>query len=77
MKTRKPTILVPIIPISFYCFYYADLAYGNKLERIKLEAEMILNHEDMLLEWPNGLPTVSEIDEARMKTDEKVFLHPQ
>lgn len=57
--------------------YYTDLAYGNKIHRIKLEADMIMQHEAELLEWPCGLPTVSNIDQAREETHEKKKLHPQ
>lgn len=40
------------------------------------EAEMIMQHEPELLEWPSGLPTISEIDTARLENDDKIRLHP-
>ncbi|XP_063704063.1 plasminogen receptor (KT) [Culicoides brevitarsis] len=76
-RLKRPAILAPLIPMSFVLGYYADLAYGTKVHRINAEAEMIMNHEEELLEWPSGIPTVSEIDQARIETDERVFLHPQ
>uniref|UniRef100_A0A336M880 CSON010997 protein n=1 Tax=Culicoides sonorensis TaxID=179676 RepID=A0A336M880_CULSO len=76
-RMKRPAILTPLVPMTFVLGYYADLAYGTKLNRINAEAEMIMNHEEELLEWPSGIPTVSEIDQARIETDERVFLHPQ
>lgn len=62
--------------MTFFVAYYADLAYGTKLLRIRAEADMIMQHESELLEWPCGLPTVSEIDQAREESTEKRKLHP-
>lgn len=76
-RMKRPAILAPLVPMTFVIGYYADLAYGTKVRRINAEAEMIINHEEELLEWPSGIPTVSEIDQARIETDEHVFLHPQ
>lgn len=76
-RMKRPAILAPLVPMTFILGYYADYAYGTKVHRINAEAEMIMNHEEELLEWPSGIPTVSEIDQARIETDERVFLHPQ
>lgn len=75
-STKRPAVLAPIVPLSFLVAYYADLAYGTKIHRITAEAEMIMQHEPELLEWPSGLPTVSEIDSARLDIDDKIRLHP-
>lgn len=40
------------------------------------EAEMIMQHEPELLEWPCGLPTVSSIDQARVEMEIEKKLHP-
>lgn len=40
------------------------------------EAEMILQNEPELLEWPRGLPTVSSIDQARVEAEIEKKLHP-
>ncbi|XP_035774057.1 plasminogen receptor (KT)-like [Anopheles albimanus] len=74
--TKRPGTLAPIVPLSFIVAYYADLAYGTKIHRIQAEAEMIMHNEPELLEWPSGLPTVSEIDSARLEIDDKIRLHP-
>ena len=34
-KSRRPGILVPLVPLSFIFAYQIDLAYGNKLHRIR------------------------------------------
>lgn len=72
--TKRSSVLAPILPMAFVVAYYADLSYGTKINRINAEADMIMNHEEDLLEL--DLPTVSELDQARIETDEKVFLHP-
>ena len=37
LKTRNPTILAPLLPLSFIVGYQADMAAGNKMERIMSE----------------------------------------
>lgn len=34
-RTRRPVTLLPMVPLSFVMAYYADLAYGSKIHRIK------------------------------------------
>lgn len=34
-RTRRPVTLLPMVPLSFVMGYYADLAYGSKVHRIK------------------------------------------
>lgn len=50
--------------------YLGDLGYGSKTHRIQMEAEMIMNNESELLQWPCGVPTISEIDQAREMEEE-------
>lgn len=40
------------------------------------EADMIMQNESDLLEWPCGLPTVSSIDQARVDVEMEKKLHP-
>nr|CAD7198582.1 unnamed protein product [Timema douglasi] len=75
-RTRKPGVLAPLLPLSFIGGYQADMAYGNKLHRIRGEAENIMQFEMDLLELPCGLPSASSIDQARLDNDEKKKLHP-
>lgn len=34
-KSRRSGILVPLVPLTFILGYQTDLAYGNKLHRIR------------------------------------------
>ena len=34
-SSRKPGVLVPMLPLTFILGYQIDMAYGNKLHRIK------------------------------------------
>ena len=70
MKTRKPTVIAPLLPLTFIVGYQADLAYGTKLSRINAEAENILMFERDIVDIPTGLPTVSTLDMARMQMHE-------
>ena len=47
--------------------YQADLAYGSKVNRIRAEAENILQYERDLTDMPGGLPSLSSIDAGRIK----------
>ncbi|XP_072948284.1 plasminogen receptor (KT) [Epargyreus clarus] len=75
-RTKRPYLLVPLIPLTFVDLYYWDLAYGNKLHRIRMEAEHIMTHEADMLEMPCGLPTPSSVDQGRMDAEEKKKIHP-
>ena len=33
-RTKRPAMIAPLIPLSFFVGYQADLAWGNKMERI-------------------------------------------
>ncbi|KAK4300149.1 hypothetical protein Pmani_017552 [Petrolisthes manimaculis] len=69
-RSKKPGTLVPLLPLSFILAYQADMAYGSKLNRIKLEAENILVFERDLVSLPMGVPTPATIDEARERQEE-------
>ncbi|KAK6624444.1 hypothetical protein RUM43_004214 [Polyplax serrata] len=75
-RTGNSSLLVPFIPFSFILAYQMDKAYGNKLDRIRQEAEMIMQFEPEMLEFPCGLPSASSIDQARIEAEEKKKLHP-
>ncbi|XP_046843608.1 plasminogen receptor (KT)-like isoform X2 [Xenia sp. Carnegie-2017] len=65
LKTKKSASLVPILPLTFIVGYQADLAYGDKITRVRAEAENIMKNEGSILNLPNGLPTIQKIDELR------------
>ncbi|CAH1121565.1 unnamed protein product [Ceutorhynchus assimilis] len=73
---RKLSVLAPLVPLTFIFAYQADLAYGNKLHRILVEAEHIVQFEPDLLELPLGVPTPASIDLKRMQNEEHKKLHP-
>ncbi|KAJ3623098.1 hypothetical protein MTP99_019352 [Tenebrio molitor] len=74
-KKRLVTFL-PMVPLTFMMAYQADLAYGNKLHRILVEAEHIMQFEQDLLALPLGIPSASSIDLGRLQKDEQKKLHP-
>lgn len=75
-RIKRPAVLTPLIPMSFVVLYFGDLGYGSKTDRIKREAEMIMEHERELLDFPLGLPTVASIDAARVEDEEERRFHP-
>ncbi|XP_034826172.1 plasminogen receptor (KT) [Maniola hyperantus] len=75
-RTKRAYFLFPLLPLTFLNLYYLDLAYGNKVHRIRMEAEHIMTHESDMLELPCGLPTPSSIDQGRMDEEEKKKIHP-
>ena len=67
--TKKPTSFAAFLPLTFLFGYQVDLAYGTKLNRVKIEAENILLYERDLIDMPTGLPTLESIDRARKASD--------
>ncbi|XP_060081024.1 plasminogen receptor (KT)-like [Ylistrum balloti] len=67
MKKRNPGVIAPLLPLTFVFMYQGDMAYGDKLVRIREEADRIMDKEPHLLELPHGLPTFSSIEAARLK----------
>merc|ERR1712142_1251561 len=73
-RTKKPVAIAPLLPLTFIVGYQADLAYGSKVNRIRAEAENILQYERDLTDCPAGLPSLSSIDAARIRAqDEKKY----
>ena len=66
-RTKKPAAIVPLLPLTFIVGYQADLAYGSKVNRIRAEAENILQYERDLTDIPAGLPSIASMDAGRMK----------
>ncbi|XP_041475286.1 plasminogen receptor (KT)-like [Lytechinus variegatus] len=63
--------LVPLIPLTFLVGYQWDYCFNTKVERIRKEAERILNEEPSILSLPNGLPTFEDIEAARTKASKQ------
>ncbi|KAK2179852.1 hypothetical protein NP493_469g01043 [Ridgeia piscesae] len=71
-RSGKPTAFVPLIPFTFVVGYQADLAHGNKMERIRAKADKILENEMSLLRMPGGdLPTIDMLDELRQQSNSR------
>lgn len=74
-RTKKPAAIVPLLPLTFVVGYQADLAYGSKVNRIRAEAENILQYERDLTDIPAGLPSIASIDAGRLKAQEEEKYH--
>lgn len=73
IKRKKPALLVPIVPLSFILTYQYDLGYGTLLQRMKSEAEDILETEKSKLELPKGMITFEGLEKAR-REQSKFFI---
>lgn len=65
VKSKKPALFMPIIPLGFVFAYQWDMGYGTLINRMKGEAEHIIEKENNLLALPNDLPTFESIEKAR------------
>lgn len=74
-KSRKPAVLVPLLPLTFIFLYQGDMAYGDKMVRIREEADRIMDTEAHLLNLPHGLPTFNSIESARLKQMDEDRVH--
>ncbi|XP_069330284.1 plasminogen receptor (KT) [Eulemur rufifrons] len=70
IKNKKPGLLVPIVPLSFILTYQYDLGYGTLLQRMKDEAEDILETEKSKLQLPKGMITFESLEKARREQSE-------
>ncbi|XP_037654171.1 plasminogen receptor (KT) [Choloepus didactylus] len=73
VKRKKPALLIPIVPLGFIFTYQYDLAYGTLLQRMKGEAENILDTEKSNLQLPRGMITFESLEKAR-KEQSKFFI---
>ncbi|KAK7100307.1 plasminogen receptor (KT)-like [Littorina saxatilis] len=64
-KKRNPVALVPLFPLTFIVGYMYDMGYGSKVDRMRAEADRIMDEERGLLNLPHGLPTFDDIEKAR------------
>ncbi|XP_061168111.1 ribonuclease H1-like isoform X2 [Saccostrea echinata] len=69
MKTKGKSkgLIAPLLPLTFILGYQYDLAYGSKMERMRQEADRVLDTESYLLDLPHGLPTFKSIEAGRLK----------
>jgi hypothetical protein len=67
MVRRQPWILGPLVPLTFVVAYQADLAYGNKMERVIAEADSMLEKERKMLALPGAPLSLDLLDSRRKK----------
>lgn len=69
MKTGNPRLLGPLLPLGFGVGYQYDLVVGNKLKRIRDDAEFLIREQNSSttgqLRLPNGPLTFDEVEEKR------------
>ncbi|XP_066916324.1 plasminogen receptor (KT)-like [Clytia hemisphaerica] len=65
-KSKNPKLLAPILPLGFITAYQWDMAHGDKMQRIKRDAEFILDETDRT-ELPHGDLNLQLIDQYRTK----------
>lgn len=65
IKRKNPGMLAPIIPLSFIFAYQMDSAYGTLINRMRGEAENVMEAENDRLQLPQGTPTFESIEKAR------------
>ncbi|XP_077004378.1 plasminogen receptor (KT) [Tamandua tetradactyla] len=73
VKKKKPVLLFPIVPLGFILTYQYDLGYGTLLQRMKGEAENILETEKSKLQLPRGMITFESLEKAR-REQSKFFI---
>lgn len=66
-KGKNKAMVAPLLPLTFILGYQYDLAYGEKMERMRKEADRVLDNESYLLNMPHGLPSFETIEAGRQK----------
>jgi len=67
LKKKNPAILLPIVPLGFTIGYQYDAAYGDKMIRIRADAEHLLQEQENLVAFPNGMLNFKQVEEFRLK----------
>ncbi|XP_053158862.1 plasminogen receptor (KT) isoform X2 [Hemicordylus capensis] len=73
IKKKKPGLFLPMVPLSFILAYQYDMGYGSLLQRMKGEAEHILDTDHAVLEMPKGPLTFEGLEKAR-RAQSKFFI---
>ncbi|XP_044512582.1 plasminogen receptor (KT) [Gracilinanus agilis] len=73
IKKKQPGLFFPIVPLSFIFAYQYDMGYGTLLQRMKGEAENILETENSKLQLPRGSITFETLEKAR-KAQSKFYI---
>ncbi|NWS68629.1 PLRKT protein, partial [Crotophaga sulcirostris] len=73
IKKKNPAFFLPVVPLSFVLAYQYDMGYGTLLQRMKGEAENILDTQSTLLELPKGSLTYEDLEKIR-RSQSKFFI---
>ncbi|XP_068946879.1 plasminogen receptor (KT) [Petaurus breviceps papuanus] len=73
IKKKQPALFLPVVPLSFVLAYQYDMGYGTLLQRMKGEAENILDTENDKLKLPRGMITFETVEKTR-KAQSKFFI---
>ncbi|XP_061413856.1 plasminogen receptor (KT) [Lethenteron reissneri] len=65
MRSKRPGLLVPLVPLGFVLAYQYDRAYGSMLQRMRDEAEWLMDKDAGRLQLPHGLPTFEDVEKCR------------
>ena len=70
-KTKKPATMVPLYPLSFVFFYQYDMFKGNKMERIRRDAEKMIKESPELFYPPcnNNLLSIEDYEKVIKRKD--------
>ncbi|CAD8063675.1 unnamed protein product [Paramecium sonneborni] len=60
IKKKNPLPILVLIPLGFICAYQYDMFYGDKMKRIKIEAERLIELESKLFYFPKNANIVSQ-----------------
>ncbi len=72
IKTKSPGGIIPLVPLSFVYAYQYDMYHGNKMERIRRDAEKLIETSPELFIPPVNNMLISEEEYKKlMKIDEK------
>eukprot|EP01135_Chromosphaera_perkinsii_P012011 Nk52_evm19s2568 gene=Nk52_evmTU19s2568 len=58
-KTKRVMILTPLLPLSFANAYQYDLVYGDKLDRVRRDAEMFIREQPERFLLPDNSKLIS------------------
>ncbi|XP_042303832.1 plasminogen receptor (KT) [Sceloporus undulatus] len=73
IKKKNPALFLPMVPLGFILAYQYDMGYGSLLQRMKCEAENILDTECTAVEMPKGPITFEGLEKAR-RAQSKFFI---
>ncbi|XP_057299660.1 plasminogen receptor (KT)-like [Hydractinia symbiolongicarpus] len=65
MRKKNPAALAPLLPLGFITAYQYDAVYGDKMTRIRADAEYILDEQSNMVEFPRGKLKLEDVEKFR------------